>query len=89
MEKAAARVGESAIVAVVLPDLPRPDSIGSAHALAGGLRKLGKTVSVFAPPPPTDGSQRHLSVLGTFADSYDEPLREFVISFDLTRSPIK
>ncbi|MEK7108639.1 MAG: hypothetical protein AAB844_00805 [Patescibacteria group bacterium] len=89
IEEAAARVRESVIVAVVLPDVPRPDSIGSAHALANGLRKLAKTVSVFAPQPPTGGSARHLSVLGTFGDSYDEPLREFVVSFDLSRSPIK
>lgn len=83
-EAARERIATSAAIAVVLPDAPGLAVIGSAVALASGLRAAGKTVSVFAPPAlPSPW----LASAGAGAE--DDPLREFIISFDLTRSPVK
>lgn len=84
LEAARERIGKSAAIAVVLPDAPGLPIIGSAVALASGLRAIGKTVSVFAPPTlPSPW------LASSAAGAEDDPLREFVISFDLTRSPVK
>ncbi|MDP3727635.1 MAG: hypothetical protein Q8R35_03280 [bacterium] len=83
-EEAAKRINGSTTIAVVLPELWRLETIGSAAALVSGLRAIGKAVSVFAPPP---GRQSPVAWDALAADG--EPLREFIISFDLARSPIK
>lgn len=85
LDAAAKRIASSGTLALVLPDAPGMDIIGSSAALASGLRSLGKTVSIFAPPalPGTAIPQ-----WGEY-HAEDEPLREFIISFDLARSPIK
>lgn len=81
--EAAKRIAESQTLAVVLPESPGIEVVGAAAALISGLRSLGKVISVFA--PPTDDGIGPWSTLA--AD--EEPLREFIISFDLARSPIK
>ena len=81
--EAAKRIAQSQTLAVVLPESPGVDVIGAAAALISGLRSLGKIVSVFA--PPANGS---IGPWTAFAAD-EEPLREFIISFDLTRSPIQ
>ena len=85
LEDAAKRLRASAVIAIVLPEHPDLIVIGSAHALDAGLRTLGKVVSVFA--APSLGS----TALAAWAapGEENEPLREFIISLDLTRSPIK
>lgn len=89
MEEVVKRIADAGIIAVVLPEAPGLDAIGSAAALVSGLRALGKTVSVFAPPvDPAPGRSPALVPWGALgADG--EALREFILSFDLTRSPIK
>lgn len=85
LTQSAKRLGESETIAIVLPDQMRVELAGSAWALAAGLRSLGKAVSVFGPPALVS---RGLVPWGTI-DTEGEPLREFIISFDLARSPIK
>lgn len=80
---AAERIGASSTIAVVLPERPDMRVAGSAAALVSGLRAAGKTVSVFA---ASNGGP--LPARNAFAED-NEPLREFIISFDLARSPIK
>lgn len=84
IEEAVKRIAESGTVAVVLPDQPGMEIIGTAAALISGLRALNKAVTVFAPPAiaAPDTAWQHTG-------QEDEPLREFIISFDLTRSPVK
>lgn len=84
-EEAIGRLTAAASVALVLAEEPRPEVIGAAAALASGLRRLGKTVSVFAPALLPPG--RAASLLS--GEGTDEVLREFIISFDLRRSPIR
>lgn len=85
IEQAAQRIRESKTIAVVLPDAPTIDIIGSAGALAQGLKRLGKIVSVFRAALPTPPGLTQWSGLGAESDA----LREFIISFDLTRSPVR
>lgn len=80
---AAKRIAASQTLAVVLPETPALDVIGAAAALISGLRAIGKVTSVFAA-----ASERSL-VAWDMPAGDKEPLREFIISFDLTRSPIK
>lgn len=85
METAVERIMASSVIAIVLPNACGLDVGGSAYALAAGLKSLGKMVSVFAPAPlPTNA-------IAPFGQHFagEEPLREFIISFDLARSPIK
>ena len=82
---AVARIRECTAIAIVLPEALALDVLGSAVALAGGLRHLGKSVSVFGPPRlPASRAMSWQTI-----DEDSEPLREFIISFDLARSPIK
>ncbi len=81
---AAKRVASSQTLAVVLPEKPTLDVMGSAIALVSGLRAIGKITSVFAAAP----AERSLVPWNMLAGD-EEPLREFILSFDLTRSPIK
>lgn len=85
LEQAAKRISESGVIAIVLPDMPSIEIVGSCAALTSGLRAIGKTVSVFAPPALASTA---LVPWGAVTGA-DEPLREFIISFDLARSPIK
>lgn len=85
MEQAVGRIREASTIALVLADTPGLDAWGSAVAMERGLQTLGKTVSVFAPTVPTFPTHTLVAAGGWS----NEPLREFVISFDLTRSPIK
>lgn len=82
------RIREAGAIALVLADAPGLDAIGSAVALEHGLQKIGKAVSVFASTPERDAllPTRALAAIGAWTS---EPLREFIISFDLTRSPIR
>lgn len=84
IEDAAKRIAASGTLAVLLPDRPGLEVVGAAITLISGLRAIGKAVSVFM--PPMEGS---LPALWNGAAAEEEPLREFIISFDLTRSPIK
>lgn len=81
---AAKRIASSQTLAVVLPEAPALDVIGSAIALISGLRAIGKVTSVFA----AAASERSLVPWNMLVGD-EEPLREFIISFDLARSPIK
>lgn len=81
---AAKRIASSQTLAVVLPETPAFEVIGSAIALISGLRAIGKVISVFAAAP----SERSLMPWNMLGND-EEPLREFIISFDLARSPIK
>lgn len=85
IKQAAQRIRDSKTIAVVLPDAPAIDAIGSAAALVKGLKRLGKIVSVFRPPLPS------LPGLAPWSGLNDESeiLREFIISFDLSRSPVR
>ncbi|MBI4132135.1 MAG: hypothetical protein HY474_00715 [Candidatus Sungbacteria bacterium] len=83
--EAAKRIAASATIAVVLPETAGLEIIGSAAALVFGLKSLGKAVSVFAP----SAAYGALALLPGALGADEEPLREFIISFDLTRSPIK
>ena len=85
IKTAAERIKNANTIAIVLPAVAELDVFGSAHALVAGLKSIGKGVSLFAPPT------RALTTdtLWSTAAPDDEPLREFIISFDLTRSPIK
>ncbi len=85
LEQAVRRIGEAGTIAIVLADAPGLDALGSAVALERGLQTLGKTVSVFAPAIAAFPTQALVAPGGWS----NEPLREFIISFDLTRSPIK
>lgn len=80
---AAERLKAARAIALLLPDAPSIEAWGSAAAIALGLRGMGKTVSVFA-------ARRGVPALGFgLGEAHDEPLREFILSFDLTRSPIR
>ncbi len=84
IKTAAERIAKSAAIAIVLSEAPGVDALGSAQALVSGLRAAGKTVSVFAPPTlPSPW------LASPGAGAQGEPLREFIISFDLRRSPVK
>ena len=85
LEQAVQRIREAKAIALVLADAPGLDALGSAVALERGLQTLGKTVSVFAPAAAALPTQALVASGGWSS----EPLREFIISFDLTRSPIK
>lgn len=85
VEKASERIASAGIIAVVIPSLPSIEIIGSAAALIAGLRRLKKVVSVFG---PTLTAATALAPWQNFGEDR-EPLREFIISFDLARSPIK
>ena len=85
LTQSAKRLEESEVIAIVLPDQMRVELAGSAWALAAGLRSLGKAVSIFA---PSALPSRGLVPWGVI-ETDGEPLREFIISFDLGRSPIK
>lgn len=96
---AAERIRSASTIALVLAEAPGLDVAAAAAALASALRAMGKTISVFLPAetrvvPPADVTMRPalaspfvLAAAGL--SGADEPLREFIISFDLTRSPIK
>lgn len=84
-EEAAVRIRRSALIALILPDALNIEVVGSAVALAAGLRALGKTVSFFGPKSSSPGAL----ALWEGAGESGEPLREFIISFDLSRSPIR
>ena len=81
---AAKRIASSQTLAVVLPETPAFEVIGSAIALISGLRVIGKVTSVFVATP----AERSLVPWNILVGD-EEPLREFIISFDLARSPIK
>lgn len=84
-EESAKRIKESKVIGLVLPDLAGFEVVSSAAALAYGLKKIEKTVNVFGPKElPTKEVMPWPNVHDTA-----DPLREFIISFDLTRSPIK
>lgn len=85
IEQAALRIRDSKTIAVVFPDAPSIEVIGSAAAFIKGLKRLGKIVSVFRPPLPL------LPGLAPWSGLNDESeiLREFIISFDLSRSPVR
>lgn len=89
LAQATKRVYDSATLAIVLPATPGLDVIALAHALASGLRAIGKIVSVFAPPLEPAGEKPHALALWNAPAADQEPLREFILSFDLARSPIK
>ena len=84
IEQSAKRIASSDTIAVVLPEILIAEIIGSAAALVSGLKAIGKTVTLFSPPSPAANG-----MLMEYAGEENEPLREFIISFDLTRSPIK
>lgn len=86
IKQVAQRIRDSKTIAVVLPDTPAIDVIGSAAALVKGLKRLGKIVSVFRPPLPSLPGLARWSGLG---DENEDVLREFIISFDLSRSPVR
>ncbi|MBI4132512.1 MAG: hypothetical protein HY473_00225 [Candidatus Sungbacteria bacterium] len=83
--EAALRIKQSAVLAIVLPDTPGIEVVGSVAMLIAGLRSIKKTVHVFSPPAFP------LPILAApeGRESNPEPAREFIISFDLSRSPIK
>lgn len=85
LDQAVRRIGEANTIALVLADAPGLDAWGSAVALERGLVTLGKAVSVFAPAVAALPTKALVAAGGWSS----EPLREFIISFDLTRSPIK
>lgn len=84
LDQAVKRIAECGTIAVVLPEILTMETIGSAVALVSGLKAIGKTVTVFSPPSPAAKE-----MLAEYSGEKNEPLREFIISFDLTRSPIK
>lgn len=87
--EAISRIAKASAVAVVLPEQPPLHVIAAASALVSGLRAAGKAVSAFAPPIDLmPGNARAPAPWAEFATD-SEPLREFIISFDLTRSPIR
>lgn len=85
VEQAVQRMRDANTIALVLADAPGLDAWGSAVTLERGLQTLGKAVSVFAPAVAALPTHTLVAAGGWS----NEPLREFVISFDLTRSPIK
>lgn len=85
VEKTAERIASAEVIALILPNIPTLEIIGAAAALAYGLRQLKKVVNVFSPPKIFHGEFMPWQSLA----EKEEPLREFIISFDLTRSPIK
>lgn len=96
-ELAAKRIAVSQTIALVLPDGAGMEVVGSSSALLASLRTLGKSISLFVPPfDPSvpygfDPVTGHSPAMVPWAalDGGQEPLREFIISFDLLRSPIK
>ncbi|MEK9147926.1 MAG: hypothetical protein AAB650_00640, partial [Patescibacteria group bacterium] len=84
-EQVAAQIAESSAIAIVLPDSPGMDILGSVRVLTAALAKLEKAVTVFAPPVLPARGLLPWPVL----DADDEPLRDLIISFDVTRSPIR
>lgn len=82
---AAERLRAARTVAIILPDLPRLEVVTAALVVAGGLERLGKTITVFG----ARSVPARLPALGSAFRSWQEPLREFIISFDLSRSPIR
>lgn len=84
-EESAKRIQESKVIGLVLPDLASFEVMSSAAALAYGLKKIEKTVNVFGPRELPTKEIVPWQGIHNAAD----PLREFIISFDLTRSPIK
>ncbi len=84
LEQALSKILSSNAVAIVLPDELNLELIYSAVALKYGLSKLKKNAKIFAPKV---NLQKQLPSWNGAAE--DETLREFIISFDLTRSPIK
>lgn len=81
----AKKIRESQTIAMVLPELLTLEIAGSAAAFMRALTAMQKTVTVFGPALIPERIQ---SAFGESAGP-SEPLREFIISFDLTRSPIK
>ena len=81
----AKKIRESETIAIVLPEFLTLEVAGSAAACARALTAMQKAVTVFGPPLIPE---RIPSAFGESAGP-SEPLREFIISFDLTRSPIK
>ncbi|OHA09145.1 MAG: hypothetical protein A3B37_01215 [Candidatus Sungbacteria bacterium RIFCSPLOWO2_01_FULL_59_16] len=85
IKNAAEQVAGASAIAIVLPDVHSPAVVAAAAAIAAGLRRVGKAVSLFGPPTEPG---RTPAPWGFSADG-EEPLREFILSFDLARSPIK
>lgn len=81
----AKKIRASSTIAIVLPELLTLEIAGSAAAFARALAAMQKTVTVFGPPLIPE---RIRAAFGA-SDGASEPLREFIISFDLARSPIK
>ena len=81
----AKKLRESETIAIVLPEFLTLEVAGVAAAFARALAAASKTVTVFGPallPERIAGAWDETAGAG-------EPLREFIISFDLARSPIK
>lgn len=85
ISEAARKIKDSGVIAVILPEELTAEVIGSAAALTYGLRKIGKAVNVFGPSLSNTKELMPWHGLG----EKNEPPREFIISFDLARSPIK
>jgi nanoRNase/pAp phosphatase (c-di-AMP/oligoRNAs hydrolase) len=83
--EAVERIKTSNTIAIVLPEHVDLVILGAAHAFAEGLRSLGKSISVFSPPVATGKTM----IPWRMRWDTEEPLREFIISFDLAKSPIK
>lgn len=82
---AAKKLRESSTIAIVLPEFFTLAVAGSATALLRACNAMQKTVTVFGPPLLAE----RVTDPGRDDREGTEPLREFIISFDLTRSPIK
>ena len=85
LRDAAKKIRESQTIAIVLPEFLTLEVAGSAAAFARVLAVMQKAVTVFGPPLIPERIQEAWN--GVAGPS--EPLREFIISFDLARSPIK
>lgn len=83
--EAAAKIKTANSIVFVLPNELGIGVIGSAAALASGLREIGKSVAVFA---RENAPSKEIAPWQDFGGRGKSP-REFIISFDLTRSPIK
>lgn len=79
------RVKQANSLAIVLADNAPFADLAAGAVLASLLRRAEKVVTVFTPP---DAAHR-FPELAPFLEGANEPIREFIISFDLTRSPIK
>lgn len=85
-EEAIHRLQSAHAIAILLGDAPDWDALGATVALARALKQAGKSVSIFTARLPTP-----LPPMFPVEDLTADPAppRDFIISFDILRSPIK